>query len=309
MKNTSDKVTQSISPGTNILNSGSAPFTAQTMPSNDAWLSAAGPVPIRMTNDYLFRALLQRSNPTLKGLICSLLHLHDEEVISVDILNPIELGTPVDAKTFFLDVKVSLNNQSIIHLEMQVSNQYNWPERSLSYLCRNFDSLKASDIYQNVKPVIQIGLLDYTLFPEYPEFYATYKFRNVKNHHLYSDKLRLCVLDLSRIDLATTEDKSYQIDHWAFLFKSTTWEEIRMLAKDNIYIAEAASTVYQLSQEEMIRLQCEAREDYYRTQLGLKYEMEKRDAEIESLSEENQVLSSKNKKLLAWALEHGYQLE
>lgn len=64
-----------------------------------------------------------------------------------------------------------------------------------------------------------------------------------------------------------------------------------MLAKDNDYIKDAASTVYQLSKEEMIRLQCEAREDYYRTQLGLKHEMEKRDAQIESLSAENQSLS------------------
>lgn len=87
-----------------------------------------------------------------------------------------------------------------------------------------------------------------------------------------------------------------------------------MLAKDNAYIADAASTVYKLSQEEMIRLQCEAREDYYRTQLGLKYEMEKRNSEIESLSAEvrnlsteNQTLSTENKKLLAWAMEHGYQ--
>ena len=110
------------------------------------------------------------------------------------------------------------------------------------------------------------------------------------------------MLDLSRIDIATEEDKLYQIDHWAFLFKSTTWEEIKMLAKDNAYIADAASTVYKLSQDEMIRLQCEAREDYYRTQLGLKYEMEKRDAEIDTLSAENE-------KLLAWALEHGYQPE
>ncbi len=108
-----------------------------------------------------------------------------------------------------------------------------------------------------------------------------------------------------------------------------------MLAKDNDYIKDAASTVYQLSQDEMIRLQCEAREDYYRTQIGLKYEMEKRDAQIETLSTENQNLSAKTKnlsvenqnlsaenqnlsvqiqdlssekeKLLAWALEHGYQ--
>lgn len=44
-----------------------------------------------------------------------------------------------------------------------------------------------------------------------------------------------------------------------------------MLAKKNEAIAEAVETVYKLSEEEMIRLQCEAREDYYRRQ---------RDAEI-----------------------------
>lgn len=131
---------------------------------------------------------------------------------------------------------------------------------------------------------------------------VTYEFRNVKNHRLYSDKLRLCVLNLSRINHATEEDKQYQIDYWASLFKSTTWEEIKMLAKDNNYISDAASTVYRLSQEELIRLQCETREDYYRAQLGLKHEMERRDAKIENLS------SEKNK-LLVWALEHGYQPE
>lgn len=282
--------------------------------SNDAWLSATGPVPIRMTNDYLFRALLQRSNSALKGLICSLLHLDDENVTSVCITNPIELGAPVDAKKFFLDIKISLNNHSIVHLEMQVVNQYNWTERSLSYLCRTFDSLKSGEEYQLVKPVVQIGLLDYTLFPEYPEFYATYEFINVKNYHLYSDKLRLCVLDLSRIDLATDEDRLYQIDYWASLFKSATWEEIKMIAKDNTHIADAASAVYQLTQNELIRLQCEAQEDYYRTQLGLTHEIDKWKASVTALSDKIQALSSKNESLtaknnalLAWAIEHGYQ--
>lgn len=283
------------------MNNTSEKYT-QITTLDDAWLSATGPVPIRMSNDYLFRALLQRSNTTLKGLICSLLHLYDKDILSVEIINPIELGTPVDAKTFFLDIKVSLNDQTIVHLEMQVINHYNWPERSLCYLCRSFDSLRAGEDYKQVKPVRQIGLLDYTLFPECPEFYATYEFKNVKNYHLYSDKIRLSVLNLSRIDLATAEDKQYQIDYWASLFKSTTWEEIKMLAKNNNYITDAASTVYRLSQEELVRLQCEAREDYYRTQLGLRHEMERLDAEIESLSCENQ-------KLLAWALEHGYQLD
>lgn len=281
----------------------------QAAPCGDEWLKAEGPVPIRMTNDYLFRALLQCNNTALKGLICSLLHLSDGEVVSVDIMNPIELGKPVDAKSFFLDIKVLFNSRSIIHMEMQVSNQYNWPDRSLSYLCRTFDSLKQGDGYLAAKPVVQIGLLDYTLFPEYPEFYATYEFRNVKKGYLYSDKLRLCVLNLSRIDLATEEDCYYRIDHWASLFKSATWEEIKMLAKENDYIKEAASTVYQLSQEELIRLQCEAREDYYRTQRDIQYVMEQQSAQLEEKNAQLESLTAENSRLLAWAVEHGYQSE
>ena len=141
-------------------------------------------------------------------------------------------------------------------------------ERSLSYLCRNFDHLKSGGEYEDVSPVVQIGILNFTLFKDHPEFYATYKFLNVKNYTLYSDKLRLCVLDLTRTDLATEEDRRYQINYWATLFKAATWEELKMLSQKNEYIGEAAETVYQLSQEEKIRMQCEAREDYYRTQQG-----------------------------------------
>ena len=243
-----------------------------------------GPLTIPMTNDYLFRALLQQNNKGLKGLISSLLHLSLEEITSVEITNPIELGRTINAKDFFLDIKVLLNSDTIINLEMQVINEHNWIERSLSYLCRSFDGLNRGDNYLKARPVVQISLLDFTLFPEHPEFYATYQLLNVKNYIKYSDKLCLHVLDLTRIDLATEEDKHYQIDYWASLFKATTWEELRMLAEKNESIAEATETVYKLSEEEMIRLQCEAREDYYRRQ---------RDAEILRERQEQQMLENK----------------
>lgn len=279
-----------------------------------SWQSATGPLAVPMTNDYLFRALLQKNNKVLKGLICALLHLKPEDVVSVVITNPIELGNAIDEKTFILDIKVSLNYYSIINLEMQVINEYNWPERSLSYLCRNFDQLKTGEQYQMVRPVIQIGLLNFTLFPQYPEFYATYQLLNVKNYALYSDKLRISVLDLTQAGLATEEDQNYQLDYWAALFKSTTWEELRMLAKNNEYIADASDTVYQLSQEERIRMECEAREDYYRRQRGIQHMLETQAETIEQLTAEKVVLTSEkealaaeNEKLRTWAREHGYQ--
>jgi predicted transposase/invertase (TIGR01784 family) len=225
---------------------------------------AHGALPYRLTNDYLFRALLQNNHRVLKALLCSLLHLEEKDIVSVRIENEIKLGETINEKTFFLDVVVTLNGNTVINLEMQVINEHNWPDRSLSYICRSYNNLETGEDYISVRPAIQIGILDFTLFPEYPEFYATYKFLNVKNHTLYSDKLRLSVLDLTQIGLATEEDKLYGLDTWAALFKSTTWEEIHMLAEDNEIIAEVADTIYKLTEDKNIRMQCEAREDYYR---------------------------------------------
>ena len=74
--------------------------------------------------------------------------------------------------------------------------------------------------------------------------------------------------DVTQIGLATEEDRAYQIDRWAALFKATTWEELKTLAKTNQYIEDAVTTIRQLTQEEKIRQQCEAREDYYRRTAG-----------------------------------------
>ena len=238
----------------------------QTTTTISSAYATTGPLPYTLTNDYLFRALLQRNNHVLKGLICAVLHLSEEEVVSVTIENPIELGKAIDTKTCILDVKVLLNSNTYINLEMQVLNYNNWTERSLTYLCRCFDHLETGNDYSDVKPAFQISFLNYSLFPEYPEFFATYKFLNVKNHTAYSDKLQLSVVDLTHIELATEEDKKYHIDMWASLFKSTTWEEIKMLAENNDYMNEAYESLYLVSKEDDIRLQCEAREEYYRVQ-------------------------------------------
>lgn len=249
--------------------------SADTMSAIDITANATGPVTIPMTNDYLFRALLQRNNKVLRGLISSLLHLPIAKISSVEITNPIMLGKSLHEKDFILDIKVLLNNNAIINLEMQVIHEHNWTDRSLTYLCRAFDQLNTGDDYSRIKPVIQIGFLDFTLFPEAPEFYATYKMLNVKTHALYSGKITLSVVNLTRIDLATEEDKQYQIDYWASLFKARTWEEIKMLAEQNEYIKEAADTIYLMSHDEAIREQCQAREDYYRRQRTMQYYLEK----------------------------------
>lgn len=178
---------------------------------NAEFWNASGQIPYNMTNDYMFRAVLQSNNKVLRGLICSLLHLSEKKVASVEITNPVILGEAVTDKEFRLDINVVLNNHTLINLEMQIANKLNWRERSVMYLCRSFDQLNRGQNYLEAKPAVHIGFLDYSLFDARPEFYASYKLINVKNSQKYSDSLTLNVVDLSRIDLATDEDKKYHI--------------------------------------------------------------------------------------------------
>ena len=211
----------------------------------------------------MFRAVLQTDLTALKGLVSAVLHLPMDEISSLEIMNPIELGKSIDNKTFILDVRVNLNNHTNLTLEMQVCDLKNWQTRSLSYLCRSYDELQRGEDYLSAKQAIQVGFLNYDLFPELPEFFATYQLMNVKNQNLYTDKFTLCVLSLNQIHLATQEDRLWKIDQWAKLFKATTWEDIKMIAENDPSLQSASATLYKLNADEIIRQQCRAREDYY----------------------------------------------
>lgn len=234
--------------------------------------TATGPIPFGMTNDYMFRAVLESNPIALKGLICALLHLQEHEITSVEILNPIALGDSFNAKDMILDVKVCINKSSYINLEMQISKQEFWPERSLTYLCRSFDNLSEGDSYLDIKPAFHFGFLDYDIFPNEPEFYATYHMANDISHKIYTSKFTLSVVSLNRIDLATDEDRKYKIDYWAKLFKATTWEEIQMIAEKDHSISEAAETMFKLSEDDLARERCWAREEHYRIMRSVEQE-------------------------------------
>ena len=103
---------------------------------------------------------------------------------------------------------------------------------------------------------------------------------NEKSHKIYSDKLRISVVDLTHIDLATDEDKLYGIDHWARLFKSRTWEDLKMLAENNPIIDEAASTIYSISQDNILLEQIRARDEAIAHENYVRRQMEQKDKQL-----------------------------
>lgn len=288
-----------------------------------------GKLPFRLMNDYLFRAVFQSHPKALEGLCRAVLHLLPQDTIKVTLKNPIELGKKLENKEFILDLAVVINNSLFLNLEMQASSQPYWPERALSYTCRSYDNLNHGDSYNNVLPVHHIGFLGFTLFPEQPEFFADYRLVNINswkernqdeaptrlpkqlrnrpenrsayrssNPQIFSDKLRISVIDLTQIELATEEDKQYQVDLWARVLTAATWEEIDMLSQNNEYLKETVVAVEQLTEDEQIRQMCQAREDFeYWERIRNNYYRQEIQTRDEALQRKDEELQMKNETL------------
>lgn len=80
----------------------------------------SGKIPFGFTNDYMFRAVLQKNEKVLKGILSAVLRIPPEEITSCQITNPIILGEAINEKTCILDVRLLLNNEKQVNLEMQI---------------------------------------------------------------------------------------------------------------------------------------------------------------------------------------------
>lgn len=261
-----------------------------------------GELPYQLTNDFFFKVFLERNETALRGLLCALLSMKPEEIISVTVTNPIKPGSSVDDKDMILDVKVLLNSLEIINLEMQVNNLGNWPERSLSYLCRMFDQLKKGENYKNVKKTIHISITDFTPngFPKV--LYSDYFLYNLKTLHKYSDKFGIYMLQLNQLGNPKDEENIPDIYHWAQLFKARTWEEIQMLAQKNEDIQQSIHTLQELTADEEMRMKMEARERYRMDfEAAVDYQKQKIQQQLDLLQAENikkdEQLSQKDEQL------------
>lgn len=215
-----------------------------------------------LTNDYMFRSVFQASEEALKGLLSALLYIPEEEILSCKICNPIILGDAIDEKTCILDIRVLLNNSKQINLEMQMGSVENWTDRSVFYLCKMYTDIKKGLDYTEAKSSIHIGIMMKSPIPEDAAFYNEYALKNRRTGYEFTGKIALHVLDLSYLEQVPEEERNSALYYWACVFKAKTWKEVLAMAEQSESIKKAVVTLRELSEDEKIRLQCEARERY-----------------------------------------------
>ena len=197
---------------------------------------------VPLTNDLLFHMVFTKNEFALKSLLSSILNIPVDSMERIEILNPMQYSDGIDSKLTVLDLKLHLNGQKFILVEMQVRKFLYWTNRTLAYACRQIsDQVKGVNFeYNLIQPVVQIAIMDHTLFPDHKRFLSRYLLRDEENY-LYSDKLEFVVMDLTAVDEADEEEKKQGLVAWANAFRADDWDSVKKI--DNEGVQEAMKTM------------------------------------------------------------------
>ena len=208
--------------------------------------------------DYAFKEIMMDEKARI-GFLSAILKLKPEDIKETQIQNTNLRKQSEKEKLGILDVRILMNNNTEIDIEIQLAAMNIWADRALFYLAKMYaEQISAGEDYTVFKKCVSISILDFKLFEHDPEFYSCFHIREDSRHFLYTDKMEFHVLELPKIPKELKEDSS-DIELWGRFIRAERKEEFDMLAEKNMYIGSAYQHLQMISQDEEKRLEYEAR--------------------------------------------------
>ncbi len=115
-----------------------------------------------LKSDYVFKRIFasEENNSILKAFLEAVL---DTKIKNVEVKNPELTPDMADEKLGILDIKVDIDGKKIVDVEMQVSNEYNFRQRTITYISKlASEQLKAGNKYEMQKEIIAINILNFS---------------------------------------------------------------------------------------------------------------------------------------------------
>lgn len=208
--------------------------------------------------DFCFKELMEFEE-VRQGFIAAVLGIEPEEIIKTELL-PTHLRVRHNKdKLGILDVRVILNGDVQLDMEIQVAKFLFWRERSLFYLSKMYsDVILAGEGYHVLGKCIHVGILDFILFEEDEEFYSCFHMWEDKRRRKYSDKFEIHIVELPK--LAEHEYPETTLLKWAKFLNAEKKEDFEMVAKTDPHIQKAYEQLLHMSEDGNKRLIYEARQ-------------------------------------------------
>lgn len=209
-------------------------------------------------NDYAFKELMSVENVRI-GFLSAILKLNPDDIKETHILNTDLKKMFPDDKLGILDVRLSLNDDTEIDIEVQISEVKVWAERSLFYLAKMYtEQIHPGEKYDVLKKCVSISILDFDLFKDETEFYSRFHIREDYRNFLFTDKMEFHVIELPKLPEKLKDSDDILL--WAKFINAEKKEEFDMLSNRNEYIDSAYDHLKIISQDEKKRAEYEARE-------------------------------------------------
>ena len=209
-------------------------------------------ITVKLTNNYAFQKIFKNTK-IVKGFLMALLDLKEYEIKKIEITDPFTFGKNNEEKEGILDIKLILNQNRKINIEMQNTYQDDWTERSLFYNCRMFtDGFQKGHPYGELPPCIHVGILSFNQMIS-PNYYHKISLMDEKTKEIYSRKFQFHMLELKKLENVKEKQKRKPLYQWAKLIAAQTWEELEQESKGNKYMERALEEMIKISQDEKER--------------------------------------------------------
>ncbi|WP_448527961.1 Rpn family recombination-promoting nuclease/putative transposase [Raineya sp.] len=173
-------------------------------------------------NDIAFRKIFGNENKKqiLISFLNAILGLEGERKIAdVQILNPYQVPIVLGAKSTVLDVKARDEAGKEYIVEMQVTDKIGFAQRVVYYSAKSYISqLNAKEEYYQLKPVIFIGILDFT-FLETSHYLSRHLILDEKTQEHKLKDLEFNFIELPKFN-KTEKELQTLTEKWVFFIKN-----------------------------------------------------------------------------------------
>ena len=214
-------------------------------------------------NDYIFKKIFSKkgNESILKDFLISVLNIPIQKVetrAEVSLERQLE-----ENKLGRLDILAKLDDNTIVNIEVQILNKYNFIDRTMYYWSGNYyNELRAGEDYKEVKKVIAINILDYEIFEEGP-YHEIARIRRDFKNKILTDKMELHFIQIPKF-LKENRGTKTKLEQWMQFISQKDEKEVELAMKENEEIKKANEEYEYLTGDEAERRLALLREEAIR---------------------------------------------
>ena len=221
-----------------------------------------------LCSDYVFKRVFAKegNENLLKDFLEAILEI---EIESLEIQNPELPKDTKEEKIGILDIKVQINKDSIVDIEMQVVNEHNMAERSTTYMGKLIaNQLSKGDTYSKLKKSILINILNFNYYKRnsyhsiaHMKFEPATKETYVDMGHTKEDEIATKDVEMHFIEIPKFRKKNpnanAKLEQWLWLLAGEE-EKIKMAEEKNKKVKKAVEVLDEMSMSREERERYEA---------------------------------------------------